>query len=44
TLPISRKQSISAGLYLVYVDAISYNLPPLLFLGGKQKHVLTYYS
>ncbi|CAF0819995.1 unnamed protein product [Adineta ricciae] len=44
TLPIPRKQSISAGLYLAYLDAISYNLPPLLFLRGNQKNVLTYYS
>ncbi|CAF2862472.1 unnamed protein product [Rotaria sp. Silwood2] len=44
TLPISRKQSISPGLYLVYLGAISYNLPPLLFVGSNQKNVLTYYS
>lgn len=44
TLPIPRKQSISAGLYLAYLDAISYNLPPVLFLRGNQKNVLTYYS
>ncbi|CAF0850672.1 unnamed protein product [Adineta steineri] len=44
TLPIPRKQSISAGLYLAYLDIISYNLPPLLFLRGNQKNVLTYYS
>ncbi|CAF0857854.1 unnamed protein product [Rotaria sp. Silwood1] len=44
TLPIPRKQSISAGLYLAYLEAISYNLPPLLFLRGNQKNVLTYYS
>ncbi|CAF3821224.1 unnamed protein product [Adineta steineri] len=44
TLPIPRKQSISAALYLAYLDAISYNLPPILFLRGNQKNVLTYYS
>ncbi|CAF3190851.1 unnamed protein product [Rotaria socialis] len=44
TLPIPRKQLISAGLYLAYLDAISYNLPPVLFLRGNQKNVLTYYS
>ncbi|CAF1118554.1 unnamed protein product [Adineta ricciae] len=44
TLPIPRKQSISAGLYLAYLDAISYNMPPILFLRGNQKNVLTYYS
>ena len=44
TLPIPRKQSISAGLYLAYLDAISSNLPPLLFLRGNQKSVLTHYS
>ncbi|CAF4749353.1 unnamed protein product [Rotaria sp. Silwood1] len=44
TLPIPRKQMISAGLYLAYLDAISYNLPPVLFLRGNQKNVLTYYS
>lgn len=44
TLPIPRKQSISAGLYLAYLDAISYDLPPILFLRGNQKNVLTYYS
>ena len=44
TLPIPRKQSISAALYLAYLDAISYNLPPVLFLRGNQKNVLTYYS
>ena len=44
TLPIPRKQSISAGLYLAYLDAISCNLPPIMFLRGNQKNVLTYYS
>ncbi|CAF2861873.1 unnamed protein product [Rotaria sp. Silwood2] len=44
TLPIPRKQLISAGLYLAYLDVISYSLPPVLFLRGNQKNVLTYYS
>ena len=44
TLPIPRKHTISSGLYLAYLEAISYDLPPLLFLRGNQKNVLTYYS
>jgi hypothetical protein len=43
TMPIPRKNT-SPLLYMSWLEAISSNLPPILFVRGNQESVLTFYS
>ncbi|XP_076465820.1 solute carrier family 12 member 1-like isoform X2 [Babylonia areolata] len=44
TLPMPRKGTCSAGLYMIWLDILTRDLPPTLLLRGNQKSVLTFYS
>jgi solute carrier family 12 sodium/potassium/chloride transporter 2 len=44
TLPLPKKGSLPPLLYMAWLDFISQNLPPFLFLRGNQDSVLTFYS
>lgn len=44
TLPVPRRGILSASLYLAWLDFVSKDLPPVLFLRGNQQSVLTFYS
>ncbi|KAJ6635705.1 Bumetanide-sensitive sodium-(potassium)-chloride cotransporter [Pseudolycoriella hygida] len=44
TLPMPRKNIISAPLYMAWLECLSRGLPPFLFVRGNQTSVLTFYS
>lgn len=44
TLPMPRKNVVSAPLYMAWLESLSRGLPPLLFVRGNQTSVLTFYS
>ncbi|CAG2107439.1 unnamed protein product [Medioppia subpectinata] len=44
TLPMPRKDSCSAALYMSWLEVLSADLPPFLFVRGDQSDVLTFYS
>lgn len=44
TLPMPRKHIVAAPLYMAWLEALSEDLPPFLFVRGNQTSVLTFYS
>ncbi|XP_076785786.1 solute carrier family 12 member 1 isoform X4 [Arvicanthis niloticus] len=44
SLPVARKGSISDLLYMVWLEILTKNLPPVLLVRGNHKNVLTFYS
>ncbi|PIK54449.1 Na-K-2Cl cotransporter 1 [Apostichopus japonicus] len=44
SLPMPRKKSCSAYLYMSWLETLSQDLPPMLLMRGNQTSVLTYYS
>lgn len=44
TLPMPRKNIVSAPLYMAWLETLSRGLPPFLFVRGNQSSVLTFYS
>ena len=44
TLPLPKTDVVPYPLYLGWLDFISRNMPPFLFVRGNQESVLTYYS
>ncbi|XP_061172225.1 solute carrier family 12 member 2-like [Saccostrea echinata] len=44
TLPMPRKGTCPAGLYMAWIETLTKDLPPILLLRGNQSSVLTFYS
>ncbi|XP_037939508.1 bumetanide-sensitive sodium-(potassium)-chloride cotransporter isoform X2 [Teleopsis dalmanni] len=44
TLPMPRKNIVSAPLYMAWLESLSREMPPFLFVRGNQTSVLTFYS
>uniref|UniRef100_A0A8W8HNT7 Solute carrier family 12 member 2 n=1 Tax=Magallana gigas TaxID=29159 RepID=A0A8W8HNT7_MAGGI len=44
TLPVPRKNTCPAGLYMAWIETLTKDLPPILLLRGNQSSVLTFYS
>ncbi|CAD7082120.1 unnamed protein product [Hermetia illucens] len=44
TLPMPRKNIVSAPLYMAWLECLSNGMPPFLFVRGNQTSVLTFYS
>ncbi|KAK6644092.1 hypothetical protein RUM43_000358 [Polyplax serrata] len=44
TLPVPRKGSISAPMYMAWLELLTKGMPPYLLVRGNQKSVLTFYS
>lgn len=44
TLPIPRKNIISAPLYMAWLELLTRDMPPILLVRGNQTSVLTFYS
>lgn len=44
TLPIPRKNFVSAPLYMAWLELLTRDMPPILLLRGNQTSVLTFYS
>lgn len=44
TLPMPRKNVVTAALYMAWLEMLSRDLPPFLFVRGNQQSVLTFYS
>ncbi|XP_055384360.1 bumetanide-sensitive sodium-(potassium)-chloride cotransporter isoform X2 [Condylostylus longicornis] len=44
TLPMPRKNMVTAPLYMAWLESLSQGLPPFLFVRGNQTSVLTFYS
>ncbi|CAL1534098.1 unnamed protein product [Lymnaea stagnalis] len=44
TLPMPRKVSCAAGLYMCWIDTLTRDMPPILLVRGNQESVLTFYS
>uniref|UniRef100_A0A1B6CXS0 SLC12A transporter C-terminal domain-containing protein n=1 Tax=Clastoptera arizonana TaxID=38151 RepID=A0A1B6CXS0_9HEMI len=44
TLPMPRKNVVTAGLYMAWLETMSRDMPPFLFVRGNQQSVLTFYS
>ncbi|KAK4881311.1 hypothetical protein RN001_004630 [Aquatica leii] len=44
SLPMPRKGSVSAALYMAWLEVLTKDLPPYLFVRGNQQSVLTFYS
>lgn len=44
TLPMPKKNIVSAPLYMAWLESLSSGMPPFLFVRGNQSSVLTFYS
>ncbi|ODM98389.1 Bumetanide-sensitive sodium-(potassium)-chloride cotransporter [Orchesella cincta] len=44
TLPVPRKGSVSAPLYMAWLETLTRDMPPFLLVRGNQTSVLTFYS
>ncbi|XP_062588171.1 solute carrier family 12 member 3-like [Saccostrea cucullata] len=44
TLPVPRKSTCPAGLYMAWIETLTKDMPPILLLRGNQSSVLTFYS
>ncbi|CAI9720554.1 solute carrier family 12 member 3-like [Octopus vulgaris] len=44
TLPVPRKNTCPAGLYMSWLETITKDMPSILLLRGNQQSVLTYYA
>lgn len=44
TLPMPRKNIVTAALYMAWLESLSRDMPPFLFVRGNQTSVLTFYS
>lgn len=44
TLPIPRKNIVSAVTYLAWLELLTKDMPPVLLVRGNQTSVLTFYS
>ncbi|XP_047532293.1 bumetanide-sensitive sodium-(potassium)-chloride cotransporter [Vanessa atalanta] len=44
SLPMPRKGSVSAPLYMAWLEVLSRDLPPVMFVRGNHTSVLTFYS
>ncbi|XP_023294642.2 bumetanide-sensitive sodium-(potassium)-chloride cotransporter isoform X1 [Lucilia cuprina] len=44
TLPMPRKNIVTAPLYMAWLESLSRDMPPFLFVRGNQTSVLTFYS
>ncbi|XP_021952830.1 solute carrier family 12 member 3 [Folsomia candida] len=44
TLPMPRKGTVSAPLYMAWLEMLTRDMPPFLLLRGNQTSVLTFYS
>uniref|UniRef100_T1H746 SLC12A transporter C-terminal domain-containing protein n=1 Tax=Megaselia scalaris TaxID=36166 RepID=T1H746_MEGSC len=44
TLPMPRKNIVSAPVYMAWLESLSRGMPPFLFVRGNQSSVLTFYS
>ncbi|RVE49975.1 hypothetical protein evm_005443 [Chilo suppressalis] len=44
SLPLPRKGSVSAPLYMAWLEVLSRDMPPTLFVRGNHTSVLTFYS
>jgi len=44
TLPVPRKDTVSAPLYMAWLETLTANMPPFMLVRGNQKSVLTFYS
>ncbi|XP_075164790.1 sodium chloride cotransporter 69 isoform X2 [Haematobia irritans] len=44
TLPMPRKNFVTAPLYMAWLESLSRDMPPFLFVRGNQTSVLTFYS
>ena len=44
TLPMPRRDSQSAALYLSWLEVMTRGMPPFLLVRGNQTSVLTFYS
>ncbi|CAH0552698.1 unnamed protein product [Brassicogethes aeneus] len=44
TLPMPRKNIVSASLYLAWLELLTKDMPPILLVRGNQTSVLTFYS
>ncbi|XP_012941934.1 solute carrier family 12 member 3 [Aplysia californica] len=44
TLPMPRKGTCPAGLYMCWIDTLTRDMPPILLVRGNQTSVLTFYS
>nr|QCG86252.1 Na+/K+/2Cl- cotransporter [Cypridopsis vidua] len=44
TLPLPRRSTISAPLYMAWLELLTREMPPMLLVRGNQQSVLTFYS
>ena len=44
TLPLPKSDVVPCPLYMAWLDFISRQMPPFLFVRGNQESVLTFYS
>lgn len=44
SLPMPRQGAVSAPLYMSWLEMLSKDMPPFLFIRGNQSSVLTFYS
>jgi solute carrier family 12 (sodium/potassium/chloride transporter), member 2 len=44
SLPMPRRETVSAPLYMSWLEILTRDLPPMLLVRGNQTSVLTFYS